>query len=179
MNAPSSTRFTPLPIITDVRASQKAKAKPFMAVTPSGIVIEVSDVHPSKADSPMRVTLLGIAIEAMCFLPRNAFGDIAVIPSGIMVVLLPASKVFVLVMMMALQLLRLSYVGLPSSTTIVESGQRENARSPIEVTLFGMTIEVKEQDSKVYVPILVTVFGIVISLSEEQPQKAWSIFVTP
>ena len=104
MNAPSSTLFTPLPIITDVRASQKAKAKPFMAVTPSGIVIEVSDVHPSKADSPMRVTLLGIAIEAMCFLPRNAFGDIAVIPSGIMVLLLPASKVFVLVMMMALLL---------------------------------------------------------------------------
>ena len=97
----------------DSRAMQRAvskleKAKVFMAVTPSGIVIEVSDVHPSKAYCPMLVTLLGIAIEAMCFLPRNAFGDIAVIPSGIMVLSLPASKVFVLVMMMALQLLRLS-----------------------------------------------------------------------
>lgn len=168
-----------MPIITDVRASQLEKAKVFIAVTPSGIVIEVSDVHPSKAYSPMRVTLLGIAIEAMCFLPRNAFGEIAVIPSGIMVLSLPASKVFVLVMMMALQWLRLSYLGLPSSTTIVESGQRLNARYPIEVTLFGMTIEVKEQHSKVYVPMLVTVFGIVISLSEEQPQKAWYKSVTP
>ena len=47
------------------------------------------------------------------------------------------------------------------------------AQPPILVTLLGMVIEVKEEQSlKVLLPILVTLLGMVIEVREEQFRKA-------
>ena len=47
--------------------------------------------------------------------------------------------------------------------------QSEKAKSPIEVTLFGIVIEVRDsQWEKALLPILVTLFGIVIEVRDSQ-----------
>ena len=51
--------------------------------------------------------------------------------------------------------------------------QRMNAQVPILVTLLGMVIEVKpEQSSKAQLPILVTLLGIVMEVRSVQSSKA-------
>ena len=109
-------------------------------------MIEVSEEQPEKAASPMLVTLLGI-----------------------IVFLQPAISMLFAVLIIALHLLRLSYLVLPLSTAIEASKvQSENTPSPILVTLLGIVIEVRGHPLKVYSPILVTLLGIVIEVSEEQ-----------
>ena len=55
--------FTLLPIVTEVKPEQPAKADSPMLVTLLGIVTEVKPEQSQKAPSPMLVTLLPIVTE--------------------------------------------------------------------------------------------------------------------
>ena len=72
---------------------------------------------------------------------------------------------------MALQLLRESYIVLPSSTTIeAKLLHPEKALVPMDVTLLGMVTEVKPlQRAKVASPMDVTLLGIVMEVRLVQP----------
>ena len=89
---------------------------------------------------------------------------------GIVVFLHPAINVLDDDSIMALQLLRESYLVFPSSTTMdVRPEQQQKASSPIDVRLLGMVTEVRpEQPSKALRPILVTLLGIVMEVRPEQ-----------
>ena len=93
--------------------------------------------------------------------PKNAQCPIFFTELGMVVFLQPAIKVFVAVSMMALQLLRESYVVLPASTlTDVSPVQFENAQSPIFFTEFGMLTDVSPlQYMNAQFPMLVTESG--------------------
>ena len=104
------------------------------------------DEQPEKAEYPILVTLLGIVV-----------------------FLQPLISVLVAVSITALQLLRLSYITFPCSTTIeaIESHPLK-APSPIFITLLGIVTEVKEEQlKKAEVPMLVTLLGIVTEVREE------------
>ena len=122
-------------------------------VTLSGSLIELSEVQPLKAESPIEVT-----------------------PSGIIVVAQPAIKVLVEVSIIALQLFLESNTVFPSSTIIeVNKVQPLKADSPIDITLFPIITEVKdEQLEKAYHSIDLTLSGITIEVKEVQPLKAES-----
>ena len=92
---------------------------------------------------------------------------------GITVVWHPTINVLSAVRMMALQLLRLSYTGLPVSTTMVVRPEHpEKALLPIDVTELGIVNEVSpEQPWKAPSPIDVTELGMVKEVSPEQPSK--------
>ena len=92
-----------------------------MDVTELGIVTEVKPVQPEKAYSPMDTTVLGMTV-----------------------VLQPVINVLSAVRIMALQLSRLSYTGLPDSTTMeVNPVQPLNTLLPIDVTELGIVMEVR------------------------------------
>ena len=98
---------------------------------------------------------------------------IFVIPSGIIVFLQPCINLFVDVSIIALQLLRESYVVLLLSTVIdVRPSQPRKGWSLIDVTLYGMLIYIKPQPLKAPSPIVVTPLGIVIDVRLEQLKKA-------
>ena len=86
----------------------------------------------------------------------------------------PVISRFVAVSMIPLQLFRLSYLGLFSSTTMdMIPGHAQKGFPPILVTLLGITTDVKEeQDQKAAPPILVTLLGMVTEVKEEQSLKA-------
>ena len=99
---------------------QSLKASFSINVTPSGITILFS-VVPSKAPPPIVVTVFGI-----------------------FVLLSPIFKVFVAVSITALQLSLLSYVELPSSTTIDSRlVQPSNTVLLISRTLAGMVMDLR------------------------------------
>ena len=88
-----------------------------------------------------------------------------------MVVLLqPAIRVLLAVSIIALQLLRESYLVFPLSTMMdVRLEQLEKAPPPIDVTLLPMVTEFRlEQPLNVSFPIDVTLLGMVISVRLEQ-----------
>ena len=101
---------------------------------------------------------------------------------GIIVFEHPFIKVLVAVSIMALQLSRESYFGLPLSTLIdVKPLQPKKALSPMDVTLLGMVRDVRPlQPEKACSPIDVTLPGMVRDVRPLQPEKACSpIDVTP
>ena len=79
-----------------------------MLVTLLGIVIEINEEQFSNAYGSMLVTLFGIVMDVSEEQPSNALQPIVVTVLGIIVVLQPVIKVFFAVLIMALQLLRLS-----------------------------------------------------------------------
>ena len=82
--------------------------------------MEVSAEHSEKAPFPIDVTLLGIVVFLHPII--NVLDDVSII---------------------ALQLLRESYLAFPSSTTMdIKPPQPEKASSPMLVTLLGMVIDV-------------------------------------
>ena len=89
-----------------------------MEVTEFGMVTEVKPVQPKNADTPMPVTEFGMVTEVKPVQPENADPPMLVTEFGITVVLQPETKVLVSVSIMALQLPRLSYFGLPKATTM-------------------------------------------------------------
>ena len=78
-------------------------------------------VQPLKALWPMVVTVLGMEIEVRLVSPENAEVPISMTDKGIIVFLHPAIKVLEAVSIMALQLLRESYFGLPLATIMLLS----------------------------------------------------------
>ena len=119
-----------------------------MLVTLEGMVMEVRELQPQNAEFPMLVTL-----------------------EGIIVVLQPWINVFVEVSIIALQLLRESYLLLFSSTIIdVRELQPQNASLPMLVTLEGMEMDVRElQLRNAEYPMLVTLEGMEMDVRELHP----------
>ena len=113
--------------------------------------------------------------------PEKAISPILVTEFGMTVFLHPKINVLDVVSIMALQLLRESYMALVESTfMLVRPEQPEKAPLPILVTEFGMTMPVRpEQPEKACSPILVTEFGMTMLVRQEHPQKdPLSILVT-
>ena len=142
---------TLLGMVTEVKLVHPKNAFSPIFFTLSGITTLVNDEQPAKAPLPMLVTLLGIVKEV---------GEEQ-----------PCIRVLVAVSMIALQFSRLSYIGFPSSTTIlVNEVQPANAASPMLVTFLGIkTFVNKEHLEKAKCPMLVTLLGMVIEVGEEQP----------
>ena len=122
-----------------------------MLVTLSGIFIDVRPEQSEKAEEPMLVTL-----------------------SGMTVFLHPATRVFVAVHIIALQLLRLSYIGLSDATMMdVKPEQPLKAELLMLVTLLGIFIDVRPvQSLNVSISMLVKLSGRVMEVRPEQPLKA-------
>lgn len=104
--------------------------------------------QPENADLLIEVTPLGIVIDVRLVRPLKALIPIVVTSLGIIVFLHPAIKVFDSLSMMALQLLRESYLGLPLLTVIeVKPPHPANALvysvTAMLVTLLGIVIEDK------------------------------------
>ena len=133
-----------------------------------GIVTDVKPLH-MNAKEPIEVTLFGIVIEVKPLQYENAEEPIEVTLLGIIVDLQPEIRVLVSLSIIALQSSRESYLILPSSTIILVNPLPENASSPIDVTLFGIVIEVKPlQSENAEEPIDVTLLGIVIEVNPLQ-----------
>ena len=131
-------------IVMEVRRRQYANANSPILVTLLGITIEVSPLQEAKAQIPMLVTLLGITIEVSPLQYAKALPSILVTVLGIVVFLHPTFKAFDDVIIIALQLLRESYIVFPSSTTIaVRLLQFSKGLSSIRTTLLGIVMEVR------------------------------------
>ena len=102
----------------DVKLLHSRKAISSILVTLFGIVTEVKLEQRKNAEFPILVTLLGMSIDVKLQRPEKALSPMLVTLLGIMVFWQPAISMFDAVSMIALQLLRLSYVRLLFSTTI-------------------------------------------------------------
>ena len=108
------------------------------------MVTLVKPLQLAKAQLPMEVTELGMVTLVKPLQPLKALSPIEVTELGMVVFLQPASKVFVAVSIIALQLSLESYLELPLSTTIDSKlVQPLNIKLPIEVTELGMETLVK------------------------------------
>ena len=120
-NASSPMEVTEFPIVTLLRPVQRENAIPPMEVTEFGIVMLVRPLQPKNALLPMEVTVLGITV-----------------------FLHPTINVLEAVSIMALQLPRESNEVLSLATVkLLSPLQLENARSPMEVTEFGISTPVR------------------------------------
>ena len=130
---------------------------------------------------PIDVTELGIVTDVNPVQYWNAYLPIVVTESGIVLFLQPAINVFVDVSIIALQLLRESYILFPDSTLIsVKLEHPANTPSPISVTESGIVTDVNPvQYSNALFPIVVTELGMVIDVKLLHPSYAcWPIEVT-
>ena len=116
------------------------------------------------------MTLSGSVIEVSVLQPSKAHLSILLMPSGMVVLWQPQTRASVWVWMIAWQFCRLSYMVLPSATTIeVRRSQPAKAPLPILVTLLGIVMLVsEEQVEKAPFPIVITLFGIAMDASDEQ-----------
>ena len=108
-------------IVILVRPLQCWNAYSPMVVAELGISTLVSPLQPANAHLPMVITEFGIMMLASSVIKANAHSPMVVTEFGITVVLQPSSSVLLDVSMMALQLLRESYIGLPLATVILVS----------------------------------------------------------
>lgn len=143
LKALSPMRITPLPIITDVRFEQVTNALFPMLVTLLGIIIEVKPIQFANALFPMLVTLLGMLVS-----------------------LQPRIKLFPDFVMIALQLLRESYMVFPEATVIVDKLlQSEKASMSIFVNPLPILRDVTAvHPEKASSPMLVTLLGMVMEV---------------
>jgi len=141
---------------------------------PSDTSMLVRPMQPSKEPLPIFVTDLGMTMLVRLTKFTKALLPISVTESGIIVLAQPAINLFVSVSMMALQLLRESYVLFPSDTIIlVRLEQPVKAQEPIFVTRSGMTMLFKSvQPLKASIPILVTESGMTMLVRLLRPLKA-------
>ena len=121
----------------------------------------------------MFVTLLGMVTDFRPEQLLNAWDPMLVTLLGIIVFLHPIINSLLEVSIIALQLLRESYLLLPFSTTKeVRSEQPENAFCPMLVTLLGMVTEVRPPHPRnALLPMLVTPLPIITSLIEVFPRN--------
>ena len=86
----------------------------------------------------------------------------------------PFIRLLLAVSIIAMQLSRLSYIGLPSSTVIlVNEVQPPNTASPMLVTLLGIKILVNEEQQTNARPLILSTHSeITMLVNEEHPQKA-------
>ena len=144
-------------MIMDSNPVQPAKAWCSITLTLSGIVISFNPVQWENAPIPMASTVLGMVIEVRVVQPSKAPNPMRVMLFGMVVVLQPATNSFVALLMMALQLPRLSKTGFCGFTVmVVRLGQLDNALYPILVMFLGILMEARfVQPLKAYSPMLV------------------------
>ena len=165
LNAPLPIEVTLFGMVIEVSAVLKNALVP-IEVTLFGIVIEVSEVVPKNARLPIEVTLLVItASPAQFVLPVTTLSVIVNEPPALQFTeliseartivrpfhVVPSPKPVAAKPMFAtasVPTLRKASVptvvcALPSKVTEVSAVALSNAYSPIEVTLFGMIIEVR------------------------------------
>ena len=142
-------------MLTVVRDEQYSKAQCAIDVTLVGMLTVVRDEHFSKALSPIVVTPFGIFIVPV----KPLATAIRVLPSFVYIIFLS-----------------LLYFSLPESTvSVFKFLQLPKAPFPIDVTLFGMVILLRdEQPSKALSPIDVTRAGMVIAVRLKQSLKVLS-----
>ena len=99
---------TLLGMVILLKLEQSRNAEPPIFVRLLGKDILVRFVQESNARVPMLVTLFGIVISVKPLQLKNAYSPMLVTPLGIVLVLHPKINVFSEVMIMALQLFRLS-----------------------------------------------------------------------
>ena len=104
-------------MVTEVSPEQPWKARMPMVVTELPIVTDVSLEQSQKAPSPIEVMELGMVTEVSLEQSSKACSPMEVTELGMVVFLQPTIKLFVDVSIIALQLLRESYVPLFLSTT--------------------------------------------------------------
>jgi len=115
-------------MVTEVSPEQPRKADSPMEVTELGMVTEVSPEQSRKAAPPIEVTELGMVTEVSPEQLAKARSPMEVTELGMIVLLQPTINLFVDVSIIALQLLRESYVPLFLSTvTEVSPEQPEKA----------------------------------------------------
>ena len=103
------------------------------------MVTSVKPEQPEKALSPIDVTEFGMITEVKPPpQPQKAPGPIVVTELGIIVLWHPVIRVLLSVSIIALQLLRESYLGFPFSTTIEVKAEHLKASLPIDVTELGI-----------------------------------------
>ena len=114
----------------------------------------------------MKITLLGIVIDVKDLQPAKASSPMDVTPFGTITSPLDLAP---------------SINTLPATTNkfsfcfAVNHGVFINAELPMEVTLLGIVIDVKDQQpAKASSPMDVMLFGIVIDVKDQQPAKALS-----
>ena len=107
---------TELGMVTEVSPEQSAKAPSPIDVTELGMATEVSPEQPEKVHEPMEVTELGMVTEVSPEQSAKAPSPMEVTELGMIVLLQPTINLFVDVSIIALQLLRESYVPLFLST---------------------------------------------------------------
>lgn len=145
LNAKFPILVTDSGMVTEVRCLHSSKVKLSMVVTLDGISIEMSPLL-LKALAPIDVTELGMVMDVSPVQPSKAFGPIALTVLGIIVVLVPIINVASDFLIMALQLLRLSYIALPDTTfREVSRVQPSKALLEMDVTVLGMETEVSER----------------------------------
>ena len=107
---------------------QRQNEPPPMLVTEFGIVMFVKLSQPENAYSPMLVTDAGMITLVKLWQPEKASSPMLVTEFGIIEFSQPRIKVFVDVLIIALQLFRLSYTALSKATLmLVKQPQLENA----------------------------------------------------
>lgn len=130
------------------------------------MVTEVKPLQPEKALSPILVTLLEMLMAVRLLQPEKAPLPMHVTLSGMVDFLHPIKSVLVLVSMIALQLSRESYLGLPGITTIDSRPLHPSkAELLMLITLSGMVIDIKAlQPVKAELSMLVTLSVMVIEV---------------
>ena len=129
MGFPASTVMEASPL-------QLSKAMSPIEVTELGMVMEVSPLQPANAELPIEVIELGIVMELRSLQLEKASAPIEVTEVGMIVFLHPKNRVLSAVLMMALHMSRLSYMGFPAST-VMETRPLQSLKGksgPIEVT---------------------------------------------
>ena len=130
--------------VMDPKLVQFINASSLIAVKPLPRSIVERFEDPRNAPLSMDKTLFGIEIDVRVLMNANASSPIVVTPSGIIVVEHPWTSRFVAVRIIALQLLRESYIGL-LSFTIIEDNEEQliNAAYPMDATLSEIKTEVR------------------------------------
>lgn len=159
----------PIATLMEEREVQAQKGLYPIFVTLSGMMTETKSLQPLKTVLPIVVTLLGIVIEDNSRHSLNASSPMAVTLLGISVFLQPATKQLLSVSIIALQLLRESYRGLPDTTLMTDRLLLpQKIAFAILETLLGMVTESKFlHQQKAYSPILVTLYFLLLWLMKD------------
>jgi hypothetical protein len=150
-----------------------------------GMVTVVKPMQPENASRPIIFTLFGMVIDNKLVQPENAKSSILITLLGIMLFLVPDMRVLpdISIMLFPMPAITLLYefrirlfpslrkCVLPVSTSMVSKfGVFINGFILIDVTLFGMVMEVKlVQPQNAQSSIVVTLFGMVIEVKLVQP----------
>ena len=157
----------------DCRSQHPSNALDDISFRPSENSTCLKFVHSKKAASLIIWTLLGIFMLFSPLQVENAATPMPFTLLGIVELQQPFIRQLSLVLIIALQSSRESYVGLFSSTDMDVRKSESKAKTPMYFTLDGMYICFRLlQPSKANSPMCVMLLGISMSVSVSQFEKA-------